>query len=374
MNTRLKHLRSLAWLRRAEIGALARGLLWGLLLPAPCACAVYLLASNLAPPFVIAPARPWPELDSTASDAELSFSLAPFLRGEATLIAGSSEMTRGRDATAELAQSAAERLDRCSAETPLQSLAPAGHAARRAARLLARLEGRLRSARPVRLIVLDNSHYATLSAQTVIEDRDYFLSDADYARYRLQQQAALADADARGPAQFLKLRWLEVQSFRAFLGRRILQPMRAGLLARYAPASAPVPAGPDLAAAPEPDRTYLRQHKAFPDNLADAHYGRALAELSDTARRALPPGSQWRLIALPQNAAYYARLGFSASEIAAMAERRRAVLQRAAGPNLIEVPELAPAELFVDSAHYTAAGRDRLADTLCRVAEQIHAR
>jgi hypothetical protein len=225
------------------------------------------------------------------------------------------------------------------------------------------------------LIVIDNSHYATSAAQAIIEDRDYFLSDADYAQYRLRQRPAAADADANaaGAPHFFMRRRLEVRSFRAFLGRRILQPLRQGVFARYAPADVPIGANPASAAAPEPDRDYLRAHKVFPDDLEAANYGRALAQLGAAARSALPPGSQWRVLALPMNANYYARLGFSAKEIGAMAERRRSALEAAAGPNLIYASELAAAQLFVDSAHYTAAGRALLAETLCRVAAQLHA-
>lgn len=369
MKTPANTRRALRWLRRAETGALARGLLWGLLLPAPCAFAVYLCAGRVPPPFAVAPARPWPEIDSTASDAELSYALAPFLRGEATLIAGSSEMTRGRDASFEQARSATERLAACVDQTPLQSLAPAGHAARRAARLIERLRGRFRSTRPVRLIVLDNSHYASAAAQTVIEDRNFFLTDADYARFRLLREPGRAGAE--GATRFFALRRLDVQSFRAFLGRRILQPMHQGFFARSAPADDPVRAAP--APAPEPDLEYLRLHKVFPADLRGASYGRALAELGAAAQSALPPGSQWRVLALPLNAAYYARLGFSPEDIAALSERRRAALEQAVGPHLVLTPELGAGPLFVDAAHYTAAGRARLAETICRVALELSA-
>ncbi len=380
MKNTSKKRRSLAWLRRAEIGALTRGLAWGLLLPAPCAFAVYIFASRAAPPFVFAPPRPWPEVDSAASTAELSFALAPFLRGEATLIVGSSEMTRGQDAAPDRARSATERLNACSAGAPLQSVAPAGHAARRAARLLQRLRGHFTPARPARLIVIDNSHYATRAAQTIIEDRDYFLEPTDYAHYRLLETA---DADNRGAGQpagfaggvahFFQLRSLEFRSFRAFLGRRLVGPQKAALISRARGETGPHRLTVAGSAAPEPDRAFLRSRKAFQEDLENAPYGRALLELRRAADTGLPPGSQWRVLLLPPNQDYYVRLGFSSQDRHTMSQDRERTLVKLLGPQLVATPELAPSAVFVDAAHYNASGRQLLADAICRVASRMRA-
>ncbi len=349
-------------------------------------------------PLAARPATTMPDI-AGYSPPELRLALAAYLSGATTLIVGSSEL----DGAAPAFEPLSERVAACAGQRSFIMPRPRGGALYRAALLTESLSGAFGTETPVRLIVIDNSHYATVGAGDWPDPRSV-LGSAEQLRYHLLRNPRSFLSDPRDSAPgagfaFAEARLLEWRAFRRMLGRRILLPIRRSLHKKTqtpgstssAPNAGPIPERPPRSESPEardadwqvatrfvpPLQTHveLRRRKAQQADLAVAAYGRSAAAFAETARELLPAGSKIQVLALPLHRRFYERLDFPENDLRNMQARRLEVLQESFANTPVRLRiagELAPGRFFYDSIHYNASGRERLARSICKALHQPH--
>ena len=381
-------------LRRSEMFAFLRGVRFGFIFPGLLFTAAFWSSFYFSPPAALNADRT-ALIDATVSTPELIFQLTPFVRGDAALIVGSSETDV---ADPRFDRSLQEHLNGCwhsvraSQPRTVLSILPRGSGVRRAALLLERLRPHLAGSRtPVTIIVLDNAHYATNANQQWLDLRADFPDDASLLRHfartphspfaavptyanEIQRIAAPGQAH-HGLSTYLPF---EIQILRAFLGRRIVQPLRRAFVeTQNVPRNLSTPDDSATRIADQRDvawgvaRQYvpafaeiaaLRARKDLPEDLSNSVYGAAVRALAENATAILPPGSRLDVVILPLHRKFYERLGLNAGAL----ERRRLTTLQKYSLNVRVAEPMNDPQLFEDSIHYTDAGRARLARYLCK--------
>ena len=212
-----------------------------------------------------------------------------------------------------------ERLAGCAGGQAFVMPRPRGAAIYRAALLIERLRngfGPQAGGAPVRMLVIDNSHYATAGAggPEGWPDPRSDLGSPDHLRYHLLQNPdsilystpaatrTAAFAESSGSFPFAEARLLEWRSFRRMLYRRGLLPLRRALLSTNAQGDTKTKETPgggsymtetrdadwQVAARFVPGNEALRaellRHKTFRQDLAITAYGSAARALAEKAR------------------------------------------------------------------------------------------
>ncbi|MEQ9364898.1 MAG: hypothetical protein RIF32_11675 [Leptospirales bacterium] len=393
-------------LRRPIAGAAARGIFWGFVAPGPLAAVCFAYLCFAFPPGCLSSLRtggrfPPQPIDAEVSTPELAWALAPVFNGDSILVVASSE---GASDAALSARSGPgsygakrrslhehlnpERAPGAGPEARFMTLTPRGSAVFRTALLLERLSRHFDSSGArARIIVIDNSHYATVGSRHWPDLRTNFPEDASLLHHfrripdsglaripRYQTQIAKAAARVRATQPHAMFLPGEITVFRAFLGRTLIARARRSLLEADREPEAVQAAERDAAMesdaamrnprrgvaarfVPPPGRiAEVRNRKNYPEGFAGTVYGRSI-QLLARARRALPDGSKVELILLPLHHRYYRALGLDGRTL----ERRRRDFVHEYFPEASYADWMADPELHSDSVHYTDAGRARLA-------------
>ncbi|MCR9144756.1 MAG: hypothetical protein NXI24_21130 [bacterium] len=387
---------TLRLLRSDAARGFSAGLVAGAMICGLCLSAGYFALSWFRwPVALIAPLSPsganaMPAI-TELSPPELKLTFAAFLNGKATLIVGSSEVGGAPPDFVSMSN----RVAACAAGTPFVMPQPRYGGLYRAALLIERLRGGFAADQPVRLIVLDNSHYSTAATEAWPAPRSDLGTPTHLQHHLLRNpQSILYETPGfpdsagrqnhRSRFAFAQARLLEWRSFRHMLTRRVVRPLRQALTATGgsptndsrtqspAPSQATRSADWQVATRFVPAigrRAELRRRKALQNDLANAVYGRAAAALAARARKILPAGSEVQVLALPLHEKFYRRLGFSAAALREMRSQRLGVLAASFENSPVRMrvaQELAPGEFYYDSIHYSAPGRERLALSLCK--------